>query len=74
MRIALTLYPDVAAKAKRAAAKLGKPFKEVINMALTIGLDQIMKVPTTRPYHTRSYPMGLRTGSSYDNVSELLAG
>lgn len=73
MRTTLTLYPDVAAKAKRGAAKLGKPFKEVINEALRIGLDQIMEPPATRPYHTRSYPMGLRSGLSYDNVSELLA-
>lgn len=73
MRTTLTLYPDVAAKAKRGAAKLGKPFKEVINEALRIGLDKIMEPPAIRPYHTRSYPMGLRPGLSYDNISELLA-
>jgi len=40
MRTTLTLYPDVAAKAKKGAAKLGKPFKEVINEALRLGLDK----------------------------------
>jgi predicted nucleic acid-binding protein len=34
VRTTLTLDPDVAAKAKQAAAKLGKPFKEVVNSAL----------------------------------------
>lgn len=69
----MTLYPDVAAKAKRGAAKLGKPFKEVINEALRIGLDALMQPAKCRPYRTRSFPMGLREGLSYDNVAELLA-
>ncbi len=73
MRTTLTLYPDVVAKAKGAAAKLGKPFKEVINEALRIGLDEMMEPPATSPYHTHSYAMGLRPGLSYDNVYELLA-
>ena len=36
----LTLDPDVAAKARQGARKLGRPFKEVINAALRIGLDR----------------------------------
>ncbi len=34
MRTTLTLDPDVAAKVKRGAKKLGKPLKKVINAAL----------------------------------------
>ncbi len=45
MRIALTLDPDVAIKAKKAAAKLHKPFKDVINAALRVGLDEVLKPP-----------------------------
>ena len=37
----MTLEPDLAVKAKKGAAKLGKSFKEVINAALRIGLDQV---------------------------------
>ncbi len=73
MRTTLTLYPDVAAKAKQGAAKLGRPFKEIINEALRIGLEALMHAPKSKPYHTRSFPMGLRKGLSYDNVSELIA-
>lgn len=73
MRTTLTLYPDVAAKAKRGAAQLRKPFKEIINEALRIGLDEILKPPPAKPYRTRPRPMGLRRGLSYDNISELLA-
>jgi hypothetical protein len=73
MRTTLTLDPDVAAKAKRGAAKLGKPFKEVINSALRIGLEGVLNPPAAKPYRTRARPLGLRPGLSYDNIAELLA-
>ena len=73
MRTTLTLDPDVAAKAKKSAAKLGKPFKEVINSALRLGLDQVLNPPPAKPYRTKPRPLGLRPGLSYDNISELLA-
>ena len=73
MRTTLTLDPDVAAKARKGAAKLGKPFKEVINAALRLGLDEILQPPATTPYRTRARPLGLRRGFSYDNIGELLA-
>ena len=73
MRTTLTLDPDVAARAKRGAAQLGKPFKEVVNAALRLGLDQVLKPPPARTYRTRPRPLGLRGGLSYDNIAELLA-
>ena len=73
MRTTLTLDPDVAAKASRAARKLGKPLKEVINAALRIGLDPVINPPAAKPYRTVPRPMGLRRGFSYDNIAELLA-
>jgi len=73
MRTTLTLDPDVSAKARKGAAKLGKPFKEVVNAALRVGLEEILKPAAAKPYKTKPRPMGLREGFSYDNVSELLA-
>jgi len=73
MRTTLTLDPDIAAKAKRGAAKLHKPFKEVINAALRVGLDEILTPPPAKPYKTKPRPLGLRRGFSYDNISELIA-
>jgi hypothetical protein len=73
MRTTLTLDPDVAAKAKRAAARLGQPFQSVINAALRIGLDEILKPPSAKPYRTQPRPLGLRQGLSYDNIAALLA-
>jgi hypothetical protein len=73
MRTTLTLEPDVAAKAKKGAARLGKPFKEIINTALRTGLDELLRPPAAKPYRTKPRPMGLRPGLSYDNIAELLA-
>jgi hypothetical protein len=72
MRTTLTLYPDVAAKAKRSAARLRKPFKEVINQALRIGLDELLNPKVSKPYRTDARPLGLRPGLSYDDIAELL--
>jgi hypothetical protein len=73
MRTTLTLDPDVAAKAKKGAAKLGKSYKEVVNAALRIGLDQVLEPPAAKPYRTKPRPLGLRRGFSYDNLGELIA-
>jgi len=73
MRTTLTLDPDVAAKARKGAAKLGKPFKEDINTALRLGLDEVLKPAPAKPYRTKPRPLGLRQGLSYDNIAELLA-
>jgi hypothetical protein len=73
MRTTLTLDPDVAAKAKRGAIRMRKPFKEVINAALRVGLDEILAPPAANPYLTKARPLGLRQGFSYDNISELIA-
>ena len=73
VRTTLTLDPDVAIKAKRGAAKLHRTFKEVVNAALRIGLDEILKPPTAKPYRMKGRPLGLRPGLSYDNTAELLA-
>jgi hypothetical protein len=72
MRTTLTLDADVAAKARRGAARLGKPFKTVINSALRIGLDAVLKPAAAKPYRVKPIPMGLKKGYSYDNIGELL--
>ena len=69
----MTLDPDVAAKAKKGAAKLHRPFKQIINTALRIGLEEVLKPPKAKPYRTKPRPLGLRPGWTYDNVGELLA-
>jgi hypothetical protein len=72
MRTTLTLDPDIAAKARQGAAKLRRPFKEVVNAALRIGLDEVLKPSPAKTYRTKPHSMGLRPGLSYDNIAELL--
>ncbi len=72
MRTTLTLDPDVAVKAKRSAARLGKSFKVVINEALRAGLE-LSEKPKSKPYRTKAFPMGLKPGYNLDNIGELLA-
>jgi hypothetical protein len=73
MRTTLTLDPDIAAKARRATAQTGLPFKTVINQALRLGIEKVLAPPAARPYRTTPQPLGLKAGLSYDNVAELLA-
>jgi hypothetical protein len=73
MRTTITLDPDVAARARKGATKLGQSFKEIINQALRIGLDEVLKPKPAKKYSTKSRPLGLRAGLSYDNIGDLLA-
>lgn len=73
MRTTLTLDPDVSAKARQAAARHRKPFKQIVNAALRTGLDEMLRPAAARPHRTKPRPLGLREGFSYDNISELLA-
>lgn len=73
MRTTLSLDDDVIQKAKKAAAKTGQPFRQVVNAALRAGLDMIAKPAEAAPYQTKAHKMGLKAGRNLDNVQELLA-
>ena len=68
----MTLDDDVAQSAKEVAAKLKKPFKEVINVAIRIGLEHVEQPFTKKPYQTDSRPMGIKNGCTLDNIQELI--
>lgn len=69
----MTLSDDVASKAKARSASSRRPFKDVINEALRLGLEAMDQGRPAKPYRTRPRRMGLREGLSYDNIGELLA-
>jgi antitoxin component of RelBE/YafQ-DinJ toxin-antitoxin module len=73
MRTTLTIDDDVLDKAKAIAAKLGAPFRRVVNEALRAGLQAVEEPPSTRPYQTDAHKMGLKAGRNLDNIQELLA-
>ena len=73
MRTTLSIDDDVLERARTVAAKLGTPFKTVVNEALRAGLDEVEKPAKQRPYKTKGHKMGLQQGRNLDNIQELLA-
>jgi len=69
----LTIDDDVLERARAISAKLGRPFKVIVNQALRIGLEQVERPAKRRPYKTRPHKMGLKQGHNLDNIQELLA-
>jgi len=74
MRTTLTLDPDVATRVKAEAAGHNIAFKTLVNEALRLGLEVYAgRAKAAKPYRTQPVAMGLKSGFSYDNISELLA-
>lgn len=73
MRTTLDLDDDVLDRARSVAERLRAPFRQVVNEALRAGLRTMQKPAISRPYHTKPHGMGLRTGTSLDNIQDLLA-
>ena len=69
----MTIDDDVLERARAISAKLGRPFKAIVNQALRIGLEQVERPAKRRPYKTRPHKMGLKQGHNLDNIQELLA-
>lgn len=73
MRTTISIDNDVIERARSVAAKLGAPFKTVVNEALRAGLDHVEQPAVRKPYKTSPHPMGLRPGRNIDNIQELLS-
>jgi hypothetical protein len=71
MRTTVTLDADVDQQARQLTAKLGKPFKQVINEALRAGLRQ-MRRPSPKSHSHKPHDMG-RPSMSLDKIQEVLA-
>ncbi len=71
MRTTLTLDDQLASDLKEAAHRSGKPFKQVVNEALYVGLHELSQ-PRGRPYRLRPTHMGtVRTGIDLDKALDL---
>lgn len=69
MRTTLTLDDDVASKLKEAARATGKPFKEVVNESIRLGLQAKAQKPK-RTFKVRN--IGARIGMNFTNVERML--
>ena len=72
VRTTLTLDGDVSAKLKQEMRRSGKPFKDVVNEFLRLGLSARREMRPAKKFVVRPKPMGPPRGLSYDNVEELL--
>lgn len=72
MRTTLTLDDDIAAKLRAEVRCSGKPFKEVVNQTLRIGLNYRVQAKSLPPYKVKARDLGLRPGFDLDNIEELL--
>jgi hypothetical protein len=70
VRTTLTLDDDVAAKLKAQMRKTGKPFKEVVNEALRVGL--LPRTVNIAPFQVEAKPLGLRPGLNRESFAALL--
>ena len=73
MRTTLTLDDDVAAKLKAESRRVGRPFREIVNEALRLGLAQRRPAAPRKPFKVKARDLGdVRQGLSLDNVAELI--
>ena len=74
MRTTLTLDDDVAAALRRVQKRLNRPFKDVVNQALRMGLPDLVKPETRRRrFTTTPVSLGRCAAPSLDDVAEVLA-
>jgi hypothetical protein len=72
VRTTLTLDNDVAAKLRAEVRRSGRPFKQIVNQTLRLGLSFRNQYKSLPPFKVKSYDLGLRPGFSYDNIGDLL--
>lgn len=73
MRTTVTFDPDVAAQIERLRAGQGRPFKEVVNQLLRLGLAQWdRQAPVRRGPYTTAVSLGRPRLPDLDDVSEAL--
>jgi hypothetical protein len=72
VRTTLTLDDDLAAKLRADARQSGKPFKQIVNRVLRLGLKTQTEAKALPPFKVRTRDLGLRPGLAFDNIEELL--
>ena len=72
MRTTLTLDDDIAAKLKEEMGRSGKPFKEIVNLYLRLGLTPPREARAIEPFGVRARDLQPRIAAGYDNIGDLL--
>lgn len=72
MRTTVTIDDAVEKQLRDYAGRHSLKFKQALNELLRKGLAEAKRPPSSQPYQTRPKSVGLKSGLSYDNVSDLL--
>jgi hypothetical protein len=72
MRTTLTIDDDLARQLREKAHQTGSPFKEVVNKAIRVGLEQIDKPRRIRQYKCKSYSLGYPPRADLDHALDLV--
>lgn len=73
MRTTLTLDDDVAAKLKAEARRSGRPFRDIVNDHLRLGLASKLTRSAGQRFAVAARDLGeLRPGLSLDSVADLI--
>ena len=71
MRTTLTLDEDLAGILQRKSRKLGKSFKEIVNVTLRKGLSSDLK-RASHPVRVRPHDFGASRGIDLDRLNQLV--
>lgn len=72
MRTTLTLDEDIAAKLKEEMGRSGKPFEEIVNLYLRLGLNTAREARAVKPFVVRARDLKPRISVEYDHIGDLL--
>lgn len=71
MRTTLTLDDDVANKLAELSRRTGKPFKQIVNDAIRMGLAVEKRSKKLPPFKVEAWDMGLRSEFNFDKVEDV---
>jgi Ribbon-helix-helix protein, copG family len=72
VRTTLSLDDDVAAKLRAEVRRTGRPFKEIVNEALRLGLAPRKAPGVRRRFRVQARSLRHRRGLDYDRTSALI--
>ena len=71
MRTTLTIDDDLLRELKQKANDTGLSFKESVNKALRVGLKEMDKPKSSRPYKCKTYSLGYPPRADLDRALDL---
>lgn len=72
MRTTITLDDDVARKLRAVVHELRRPFRQVVNEFLRLGLNARQSMGKQTAFRVRPKRLGQVRGRQYDNIAALL--